>query len=66
MRFQMATKQQIPFGDDNQKNNDNCKDNGNCNDHNDNPVRPLAEAEDRVGDVGFFEGGDLFGGEFDR
>jgi hypothetical protein len=23
--FQMATKQQIPFGDDNQKNNDNCK-----------------------------------------
>jgi hypothetical protein len=27
--------------------------------------KPLAEAEDRVGDVGFFEGGDLFSCEFD-
>ena len=45
----MTTKQQIPCGDDSQKNNDNYKNNDT------NPRRSLAEAEDGVGDVGFFE-----------
>ena len=48
----LIRQQQIPFGDDNRKTNAIQS-------------NALAEAEDWVGDVGFFEGGDLFGGEFD-